>query len=633
MIDVYSIGTTLRLHDLVTPQLLKLSEQFAKVDALALQVNKRLKAMGAEVVGMKNLAAAAGKLDLGLKGVKDQALIAEKAMGSLKGSLPSGIGIERELIAANAEAVRLEARLAGMRWNRVPGGGGMFPPLPPGPGGGGGAGGGGRRHGPHGGNLHVGSGGFGVGGVGMGLADSAMIPLAAGFAAAYVGHAFYESAKEYQDEFMRFKSLNLGDKVNDEADKFVKATKTFGVSQSELMKAMAESVGLFGSFDEASKYTPALVSLGKANAGIFGDKLGAMDEEGLKNLLKFIDRRGGFKNEETFQRNLNLAEKMVTGSGGFLKFQDLGTFSQNAGTAFRSLSDEGLLHMEGLMIEQGGQKAGTALMSLYQNLVAGRTPIKTMHLLEDLGIGRTVEHVTGTVGGKKSTSTSFELSPEYAPMIQADPAQFFGAVLPGLLAKKGIKSESGILKAVNDILSNRNASNQGSIMTAQEFQVLRDYKLAKGAMGANDVMKMYEGSASGAEKDFAAAWADFKNQFGKTMLPTITNMLKVGTAALRSIGQPVDEAKLDKAIKNDPSVQSGRWGKLGDMLGWNGNSHSSSSVPSGSSKDSGVVHTTINIDGRKVAQAVTPYISGPLGSGLYAGGVDNTVSLPMPGLK
>jgi hypothetical protein len=360
-----------------------------------------------------------------------------------------------------------------------------------------------------------------------------------------------------------------------------------------------------------------------------------MDEEGLKNLLKFIDRRGGFKNEETFQRNLNLAEKMVTGSGGFLKFQDLGTFSQNAGTAFRSLSDEGLLHMEGLMIEQGGQKAGTALMSLYQNLVAGRTPIKTMHLLEDLGIGRTVEHVTGTVGGKKSTSTSFELSPAYAPMIQADPAQFFGAVLPGLLAKKGITSESGILKAVNDILSNRNASNQGSIMTAQEFQVLRDYKLAKGAMGATDVMKMYQGSASGAEKDFAAAWADFKNQFGKTMLPTITNMLKVGTAALRSIGQPVDEAKLDKAIRADPSLKDGhgRWGALGDWLGGLVGSHAKASVSGAGANQSGNVQTTINIDGKKVASAITPYIAAPLGSGLYGSGIDNHASLPMAGLK
>jgi len=48
---------------------------------------------------------------------------------------------------------------------------------------------------------------------------------------------------------------------------------------------------------------------------------------------------------------------------------------------------------------------------------------------------------------------------------------------------------------------------------------------------------------------------------------------------------------------------------------------------------SGMVNITINIDGRKVAQAVTPYMSERLGSGLYGLGVDPTVALPMPGVK
>ncbi|MDE1009664.1 MAG: hypothetical protein OSB38_28795 [Paraburkholderia fungorum] len=47
----------------------------------------------------------------------------------------------------------------------------------------------------------------------------------------------------------------------------------------------------------------------------------------------------------------------------------------------------------------------------------------------------------------------------------------------------------------------------------------------------------------------------------------------------------------------------------------------------------GNVHTTINIDGKKVANAVSPYFAGPLGSGMYTGGVDSNLSLPMPGLK
>ena len=632
MIDVYSIGTTLKLTDLVTPQLLRLSEQFAKVDALALQVNKRLKSMSAEVVGVKNLAAATGKLDLGLKAVKDQAVMAEKALGSIRGSLPSGLGIEAEMVAANRQVNLLGRQLHALRGGGL--GGGGLPPLPPGSGGGGGGGGGwGRRHGGlHGGNIHAGSGGIGIGGVGMGLADSAMVPLAGAFVAAYVGHAFYEGAKDYQDEFMRFKSLNLGDHINEEADKFVKASHTFGVSQTELMKAMAESVGLFGSFEEASKFTPALVTLGKANAAIFGDKLGSLDDEGLKNLLKFIDRRGGFKDEATFNRNLNLAERLVTGSGGFLKFQDLGAFSQNAGTAFRSLSDEGLMHMEGLMIEQGGQKAGTALMSLYQNLVAGRTPKKTMGLLQDLGLAQLEEQTHGSVGGKPLKSLVMT-NIQGSDLLQSDPAKWMTDVLLPALQAKGITKESDVLKAVNDVLSNRNASNQGSIMTAQEFQVLRDYKLAKGAMGAGDVVNMYKDSASGAERDFAAAWTDFKKEFGQTMLPAITGMLRTGSAILRTINGAVNspmtaaQAQMDQAPDHKPV--SG-WGKLGELFG--GNSHSSSSVAP-KAWNQGNVHTAINIDGRKVATAVTPYFAGPLGSGLYTGGVDNNVALPMPSVK
>jgi hypothetical protein len=47
----------------------------------------------------------------------------------------------------------------------------------------------------------------------------------------------------------------------------------------------------------------------------------------------------------------------------------------------------------------------------------------------------------------------------------------------------------------------------------------------------------------------------------------------------------------------------------------------------------GLVHTAIYIDGKKVAQAVTPYIAQQTGLSTSTGGVDAGVSLPMPGLK
>lgn len=635
MIDVYAIGATLKLNDLVTPQLLRLSEQFEKVDVLAASVTRQLKVMGAEVVGIKNLIVAAAKLDTSLKVVGDQAMVAEKRLRGINGAIPTaGIGLERELNRANIEADLLEKKLLGMRaLGRVPGsgGGGSVPPMIPGAGGSGGRHGGGRIHG---GNLHMGSGGVGIGGVGLGLMDDALLPLGAAMVAGYVGHKFYEGAKDYQDATMRFKALGLGDAVNEEADKFAKATQAYGVSQTELMSAMAESAGLFNSFDEVKRFTPQIATLGKANAAIYGDKLGGMDDEGIKSLMKFIDRRGGTKDDASFSRNLNLAERLVTGSGGFLKFQDLGTFSQNGGTAFRSLSDEGLMHMEGLMIEQGGQKAGTAMMSLYQNLVAGRTPKKTMGLLQDLGLATLQMQTHGSIDGKPMKSLVMT-DIQGAGLLQSDPAKWMTDVLLPALAKKGITSQDAILKAVNDVLSNRNASNQGSIMTTQQFQVLRDYKLAKGAMGADQVTNMYKTSAGGAEDDFTAAWADFKNQFGKTMLPAITNMLKNGADILRTIAAASNTAPVQTASNATSSVlHAFAWPyrAIGSMFG-SGNSHAGASVAGNSGGTNGNVHATFAMDGRKFATAVAPYFAGPLGSGMYIGGVDNNVSLPMPALK
>jgi hypothetical protein len=646
MIDVYSIGTTVKLTDLVTPQLLKLAEGFTKVDAIALQVNKRLRSMGAEVGALRRLSVVTGSIDSKLRSVTGNAIKAGKALGDIKASVPPGaLGIEKELIEANRQVNILGRQISSLRgaghgflgtggFGGGGGGRGGTPALPS-------PGGGGRRRGHlHGGNVHVGSHGLGISGVGMGLADGLMIPAAAAMGAAYVGHAFYESAKGYQDAFMRFRSLNLGAQTNVAADSFVKNSNTFGVSHTELMSALGEGVGLFGSFDEARKYMPMITQLGKANSAIFGGKTGDLDDAGLKSLLKFIDRRGGFKDEATFGRQLDLAEKMVTGSSGFLKFQDLANFSQNAGTAFRGLSDEGLLHMEGLMIEQGGQKSGTALMSLYQNLVAGRMPKKAMGMLQDLGLATLQEQTHGSVGGKPLKSLVMT-GIQGSDLLQADPAKWMTDVLVPALTAHHITGDQDVLKAVNDILSNRTASNQGSLMTVQQWQLIRDQNIARGAMGASDVSNMYKNSASGAENDFDAAWTDFKAQFGKTMLPAITSMLQTGSAILRTINawaanpMTAAQAQIDQVPQADHKAV-GRWGSIGDFFGWNGpasNPHASSSVVGASSSASGNVHTTVNIDGRKVAQAVTPYIAGQLGSGTYAFGVDPTVALPMPGIK
>ncbi|BBL73220.1 hypothetical protein [Methylomagnum ishizawai] len=333
---------------------------------------------------------------------------------------------------------------------------------------------------------------MGGGAAGMGALDAAL-----------------DAAKEYNLELAKFRTLGLGEATNRRADEFARNARPWGTSKAELMSSLRESIGLFNDFDLAKALSPKIAELNAANSLLFGGKIGKIDDKATLALMRFIDRRGGNADRESFLRNLDLAQKMVTGSGGFLQFSDLANFSQMGGTAFRGLSDEGLLKMASLIAEQGGARAGTSLMSMYQNLVAGRTPKKTMALLESLGLGSADEVKSGTVGGKKSTTTTFKLKPEYSQVLQRDPVEFYKSIVLPLLAKKGIASEEKILETINDMLSNRTGSGQAGIMTTQLLQVLRDYDVTKRAMGARDTVRTARDAAYGSDVDLSRSWKDF----------------------------------------------------------------------------------------------------------------------------
>src|ERR1700712_904806 len=67
-----------------------------------------------------------------------------------------------------------------------------------------------------------------------------------GLAGALIGGAGYaglhalgktlEAAKEYQQAFAQFKSLNLGDAMNSQADKFARGRSVIGASATDLMR-------------------------------------------------------------------------------------------------------------------------------------------------------------------------------------------------------------------------------------------------------------------------------------------------------------------------------------------------------------------------------------------------------------
>ena len=59
MFEAYAVGVTLKLNNLITPQLTLLAAEFTKLDGLVMGLVKSLKLAGAELPAFKAIAAGA----------------------------------------------------------------------------------------------------------------------------------------------------------------------------------------------------------------------------------------------------------------------------------------------------------------------------------------------------------------------------------------------------------------------------------------------------------------------------------------------------------------------------------------------------------------------------------------------
>lgn len=507
MIEAYTVGTTLKLHDLVSAPLARIATQFEKLDVITAAVNRNLKAIGLETAGMRGLATAAANLDRHLAGANLQSANLTRNLAAVKALGLSTAGQAMPVLRYPNGVVYRGAQPVG---------------------------------GGHGGSVHMGQNGVGFSGASVGL-GRAGLPLAGAAVGLYAAHGMYEAAKDYQTAQLRFKALNLGADADRDADKFARTSRGYGVSSTQSMETLRESVGIFGNLKTAKEVAPILAELNAANSAIFGKgKVGQLDEGAVRSIMRFNDMRGLTNNKEDFLRGLDLAQKMVAGSGGAIQFQDLEQLAKRGGTAFKGLSDEGVMMLGTVMQENGGAATGTALMSLYQNLISGRTTKKTMAALSDAGLAELgyVEH--GKVGGKqyKTLQVTKVVDEE---MLRTNPGAWMMKYGVEAAKKSGAKTDSEIAAFMNSIVSNRTGSNMATTFTTQNLQAMRDFELIKNAKGQQETRQMFKESAVGAETEFSAAWTDFKMELGKNILPELTSWLKSGADFLRSVSKFYDE--------------------------------------------------------------------------------------------
>ncbi len=355
-----------------------------------------------------------------------------------------------------------------------------------------------------------------------------------GFGALSMFRAPLEAAREYDMAAARFKTLNLGDAVNKDADKFARGTQTFGASSTQLMETLRESIGMFGDFKTAASVAPMLAELNAANSGLFGGKLGTIDEGAVRAIMRFNDMRGKTNTPEEFKTGLDLAQKLVTGSGGAIKFGDLETLAKRGGAAFKGLSDEGVMMLATVMQEQGGNATGTALMSLYQNLIAGRTTKKAMAMLSDAGLAKLGYVTHGEVGGKEYKTLQVTQIKDEA-LLRTNPGEWLMKYGVEAAKKGGAKTDSEVIGFINNLISNRTGSNMAATFTTQSLQALRDFKLVQNAMGAQQTVDTFKKTQGGSLVELQAQWNRALTELGTTILPIAIAAAQGLTAAVKGV--------------------------------------------------------------------------------------------------
>lgn len=337
---------------------------------------------------------------------------------------------------------------------------------------------------------------------------------------------------------------------------------------------------------------------------------------------------------------------MVT-SGGRVQANELLNVIKTGGTAAYGLSNEAFYYkLEPLIQELSGNRVGTALQTIYNRLqlgmgVGGTAANEMLRLgvLDRNGIE------LNSLGGFKKYKTG--KNPLLGSILEAqDPIKWFEEVLLPLYREHGIVTEEDTYRE-NALLFGRKG---GALMNSVYRQLPQIHSGAEMAAQADTVDKTVgraKASPQGAEMELSAAWESLKTEAGKSLLPEVTSFFLWLAGIFRSINElekthPTLYAVWKFTQKTPEELSYGYKGKSiglpeGKAAQWFGEAQGGGSNVVGTRGGSQPiqVHSTINLDGRKVGESMTKHIADSLNrhANTVGSAFDPTMAVPPVGLN
>ncbi|POR46757.1 hypothetical protein B0G62_12273 [Paraburkholderia eburnea] len=346
----------------------------------------------------------------------------------------------------------------------------------------------------------------------------------AGYAAKSTGqhvfadlHESIDQAKKVQNERGRIGALGLGDEATKDAEKYARAMKLMGVSTSDNMTLMRDSMSIFADEHHAQMAMPVLAKMKFANEALFGGEEGHENEEKFMNMLKVIELRGGTKDEGTFKSEADKVQKVLSATGGRVGGDEWRNFIQTGKTAAKQMRQDAFYYqMEPLIQEMGGHAAGTGVAAAYSNLMQGKTTVRAAKRMVELGIVDKKNVEFNKIGNVSRIKPGALIEGE---LYKASPFEWMEKVLLPKLKAKGITDQSKILDEFGTIMTNGNGANLFATMYLQRAQIHKSEKLNQGAYGIDQLHKMASGQTEGRELDAMAKMRDLQLEIGEHVAP------------------------------------------------------------------------------------------------------------------
>jgi hypothetical protein len=381
--------------------------------------------------------------------------------------------------------------------------------------------------------------------IGGGLALAGGVAMAAGL------KNIADNARDLSHELTQLKKLNISaDQLAQVRAGALGAVRAVpGTTETAALQTYGSAYSMFGHEGSLRLMRP-LAEFAQVAGNTSGDYEKA--EQNLYSMIRSGDLMGKFIDEVThkvdpakLEKFLDLGSKVILGTHGKVDSATWLGLAQQGGPALSQLSDKGLLTMAIASQAMGGPRAGTALTSLYQQMVGGKMTETAAKHLHDLGL---VGDYRVSRGGHVVWNKG-ALDGEFTEKLKTDPLAAVG-VMKAAMEKHGFDSIEKMVPELFQVLGRQTTQRLIHDLLRNYPQIMAERERIGGAMGVGDSKKVQnEQDYTQVEHNLEVAWKNLMLAIAGPNSENAIRLMKALTDALNSFSEKVRATNPDTLAK------------------------------------------------------------------------------------